>query len=416
MNNSIKFQFLGGVEEVGRLSMVLDLEDSIFLFEYGMSPGKPPEYPMRPPDIDAIFLTHCHLDHSGMIPWLFRKDGQKIFTTQLTGELSNLLHKDSIKIAKSEGYANPYSNSEVKKAKNNVVPVKPNQNKPLSENLDLKMHDAGHIPGSLMYELVGDKKILFTGDINTVDTRIVKGNNPVDCDILFLEGTYAGRDHPKKRQEIEKELLDRIDEVIRRGGVAVLPAFAVSRSQEIAMVLRKSGYNIWFDGMGRKVSKIFLRHSKYLRSPNDLKKSLNKINFIHSDHGRKLAANKADVILTSSGMMDGGPVLSYMNKLKNDPKSGVILTGYQVPDSNARLLVDRGMLDFYGVKEKISCSVDYFDLSAHAGHSELIDFAKKCNPEKIVLMHSENREALVKPLSDFAEVSVPRTGEIVELK
>jgi len=416
MNNNITFQFLGGVEEVGRLSMVLDLEDSRFLFEYGMNPGKPPEYPMQPPDVDMILLTHCHLDHSGMIPWLFIKNGQKIFTTDLTREVSTLLHNDSIKIAKSEGYATPYSPSEVKKAKNSVVPVKPNQNKPISENIELKTHDAGHIPGSLMFELVSDKKILFTGDINTIDTKIVKGTKPVDCDILFLEGTYAGRDHPKKREEIERDMLDKIDEVVRRDGVAVLPAFAVSRSQEIAMILRKSGYNVWFDGMGRKVSKLFLKYSKYLKSPENLKKSLNEINFIHSDHGRKLAVSKADVILTSSGMMDGGPVLNYMNKLRTDPKNGVILTGYQVPDSNARLLVDHGMLDFYGVKEKVSCSVDYFDLSAHAGHSELIDFAKKCNPEKIVLMHSENREELAKPLADFAEVLTPLTGEIVELK
>ncbi len=416
MNNGIKFQFLGGVEEVGKLSMVLDIADSKFLFEYGMSPGKPPEYPMHPPMVDMVFLTHSHLDHSGMIPWLFTRDGQKILTTNLTGEISNLLHKDSIKIAKSEGYAVPYSNAEVKKAKHSIIPVKPKQNKMLGENLDLKFHDAGHIPGSLMFEIIGDKKILFTGDINTDDTRIVKGTKPVDCDILFLEGTYAGRDHPKKREEIEKEMLDKIDEIIKRGGTAVLPAFAVSRSQEIAMILRKSGYNVWFDGMGRKVSKIFLRHSNYLRSPGDLKKAINKINMVHSDHGRKLAVKKADVILTSSGMMDGGPVLSYMNQLKNDTKSGVVLTGYQVPDSNARRLIDTGMLDFYGVKEKISCEVDYFDLSAHSGHSELIDFAKKCNPEKIVLMHSDNREALVEPLSEFSEVFMPSTGEMMELK
>jgi len=142
---------------------------------------------------------------------------------------------------------------------------------------------------------------------------------------------------------------------------------------------------------------------------------LNKLNMVHSDHGRKLALNKADVILTSSGMMDGGPVLSYMNKLKNDKKSAVLLTGYQVPESNARLLVEKHRLDFYGVQEKIECEVAYFDFSAHAGHSELIDFARKCNPEKIVLMHSDNREILVEPLKDFAEVYTPITGEILEI-
>ena len=213
---------------------------------------------------------------------------------------------------------------------------------------------------------------------------------------------------------MEKDLLDKIDEVVRRGGVTVLPAFAVARSQELAMILRKTGHNVWFDGMGRKVSKLFLKYPRYLRSADNLKKALDKINFVHSDHGRKLAL-KSEVIITSSGMMDGGPVLSYMRKLKNDPKSAVLLTGYQVEESNSRLLIDKGKLDFYGVREKIECEVQYFDFSAHAGHSELIEFAKGCNPEKIVLMHSDNRETLVKPLESIAEIYTPKTSEIVEL-
>ena len=415
MDNALKFRFLGGVEEVGRLAMVLETQDIKLLFEYGMSPGKPPKYPIPPPPIDMVLLTHAHLDHSGMIPFLFQQTDQEILTTSLTGEIINLLHKDSIKIAKSEGYAIPYTMNNVKEAKQAVNPIEPNQTRHIGENYELKAYSAGHIPGSLMFELVGEKKILFTGDFNVIDTRIVKGTKPVPCDYLFLEGTYAGRDHPKKREEVEKEMLDKIDEVVTRGGVAVMPAFAVSRSQELAMVLRKSGYNIWFDGMGKKVAKIFLKHSRHLRSPQNLKKALNKINMVHSDHGRKLAAQKADVILTSSGMMDGGPVLSYMHKLKDDPKSAVLLTGYQVPDSNARLLVDKGMLDFYGVREKVECEVVYYDFSAHAGHSELIDFARKCSPEKVILMHSDNREALVEPLQEFAEVLIPGTNEQIAL-
>jgi len=414
MNNGLKFHFLGGVEEVGRLAMVLELGENKLLFEYGMSPGKPPEYPLPPPPIDLVLLTHAHLDHSGMIPWLFSRYDQNILTTKLTGEISNLLHKDSIKIAKSEGYAVPYSTSDLKEAKNSIIPIKPNETRKVGEDFDIIFHDAGHIPGSLMFELVADKKLLFTGDFNTDDTRLVKGTRPVDCDILFLEGTYAGRDHEKKRDEIEKDFLDKIDEVVKRGGVAVLPAFAVARSQEIALVLKNSGYNIWFDGMGRKVSKIFLKYKNYLRSTEDLKKALNKMNMVHSDQGRKLAL-KADVILTSSGMMEGGPVLTYANKLKDDPKSAFLLTGYQVEGTNARLLVDKGRLNFYGVTEKINCEVQYFDFSAHAGHSELIEFARKCNPEKVVIMHSENREALVEPIKEFAEVITPSTGELINL-
>lgn len=414
MNNGIKFQFLGGVEEVGRLAMVLETHDIKLLFEYGMSPGKPPTYPLPAPPVDLVLLTHAHLDHSGMIPWLFSRNDQKILTTKLTGEITDLLHKDTINIAKSEGYAIPYNKADVKEAKNSIIPIELSERRNIGDAYEVICHSAGHIPGSVMFELIADKKILFTGDLNVIDTRIVKGTKPVDCDILFLEGTYAGRDHPKKREELEKDLIEKIDEVVKRGGIAILPAFAVSRSQELAMVLRNSGFNVWFDGMGKKVSKMFLKYPKYLRSSENLKKALNKLNLVHSDQGRKLAL-KSEVIITSSGMMDGGPVLNYMNKLKNDPRSAVLLTGYQVEDSNARLLVDRGKLNFYGVLEKIECEVQYFDLSAHAGHSELIEFAMKCNPEKIVLMHSDNREVLVGPLKEFAEVYTPNTGEMVEL-
>jgi putative mRNA 3-end processing factor len=414
MNNSFKIQFLGGVEEVGRLAMVLQIHDIKLLFEYGMSPGKPPSYPLPAPPVDLVLLTHAHLDHSGMIPWLFSKNHQKILTTKVTGEITHLLHKDTIGIAKSEGYAIPYSKSNIQEAKSSVIPIELSEQRSIGEVVDVITHSAGHIPGSVMFELVSDKKILFTGDFNVVDTRIAKKCKPVDCDILFLEGTYAGREHPKKRDELEKELLDKIDEVVTRGGVAILPAFAVSRSQEIAMILKNSGFNVWFDGMGRKVAKIFLRYPRYLRSAEELKKAWNKLNLVHSDQGRKLAV-KSDVIITSSGMMDGGPVLNYMNKLKNDPKSAVLLTGYQVDNSNARLLVDKKKLNFYGVVENVECEVQYFDLSAHAGHSELIEFARKCNPEKIVLMHSDNREALIDPLKEFSEVIAPKTGELLEL-
>lgn len=415
MNNGLKIQFLGGAEEVGSLSMLLDTEDdNRFLFEYGMTPSDPPTYPLPAPPVDMVFLTHAHLDHSGMIPWLFSSYDQTILATELTAEIGNLLHDDSIKIAKQEGFAIPFRKADIKNARNSFDYVKPNQKRKLTENYDLKFHDAGHIPGSLMFELIGDKRIVFTGDINTQDTHLVKSVKPVDCDILILEGTYAGRDHPKKRSVLEKELIDKIDEVNKRGGIAILPAFAVSRSQEILMILRNAGFNIWFDGMGKKVSKIFLKHPKFLRNPGELKKAMKNVNLVYSDHGRKLAMN-ADVIVTSSGMMDGGPILSYMKQLKDNRKNAVLLTGYQVEETNSRLLVDKKLLDFYGVREKVECEVQYYDFSAHAGHSELIDFAKKCNPEKIVLMHSDQRELLKKDMEDIAEIYMPNKGEVINV-
>jgi len=405
----MKCQFLGGSDEVGNLAMVLELEDMRFLFDYGMSPGKPPKFPLPPPPIDLTFLTHSHLDHCGMIPWLCSQSDHRIIATEPTAVVSNLLQKDTVKIAQMDGYSIPFNSADVREAEHSFVPVEPGKMRDLGENYSVRFHSAGHIPGSLMFELVGEKRLLFTGDLNVIDTRLVRGTKPVPCDMLFMEGTYAGREH-ENRQQMERAFLEKIEEVVNRGGTVIIPAFAVARSQELLLVLKNAGYDVWFDGMGKKISKLYLKYPKYLRSVDDLKKAFKKVNVVHSEHGRKMAM-KGPVIITSSGMMDGGPVLSYMNKLKNDRKSAVLLTGYQIEGTNSRLLIEKGKLNFYGVVEKVDCEVQYYDFSAHAGHSELVEFAKQCKPEKIILFHSADRAPLVESLKDTAEVLTPMKGE-----
>jgi len=405
----MKCQFLGGSDEVGNLAMVLELEDMRFLFDYGMSPGKPPTFPLPPPPIDLTFLTHSHLDHCGMIPWLCSQSDHRIIATEPTAVVSNLLQKDTVKIAQMDGYSIPFNNADVKEAEHSFVPVEPGKMRDLGENYSVRFHSAGHIPGSLMFELIGEKRLLFTGDLNVIDTRLVRGTKPVPCDMLFMEGTYAGREH-ENRQQMERAFIEKIEQVVNRGGTVIIPAFAVARSQELLLVLKNAGYDVWFDGMGKKISKLYLKYPKYLRSVDDLKKAFKNVNIVHSDHGRKMAM-KGPVIITSSGMMDGGPVLSYMNKLKNDRKSAVLLTGYQIEGTNSRLLIEKGKLNFYGVVEKVDCEVQYYDFSAHAGHSELVEFAKQCKPEKIILFHSANRAPLVESLKDTAEVLTPMKGE-----
>ena len=136
---------------------------------------------------------------------------------------------------------------------------------------------------------------------------------------------------------------------------------------------------------------------------------------VHSYYGRKHAL-RGDVIITTSGMLDGGPVLFYLNHLKSDKKSAVFLTGYQVEGTNGRLLMEKGRVDISGVKEKVEAEVKFFDFSAHAGHSELRDFANKCSPSRIILFHSDDREPLASDLQeDGYEVLLPNSGEEISL-
>lgn len=116
MDPAITCQFLGGSDEIGNLAMVLEIGDMRFLFDYGMSPGKPPSFPLPPPPVDLMFLSHSHLDHCGMIPWLCSQSDQTIVATEPTAVVSNLLQKDTVKIAQMDGYSVPFDNGDVKEA------------------------------------------------------------------------------------------------------------------------------------------------------------------------------------------------------------------------------------------------------------------------------------------------------------
>ncbi len=409
MINMIRAQFLGGAEEVGSLGLYMEIGELRLLFDYGLTPSKPPAYPLPAPPVDSLFLTHVHLDHSGMLPKISTAYEANIYATEPTNAVLPLMLNDTIKVANLEGFPIPYTKEEVENTVESLIPVE--YGKPVElGSLDIIPHTAGHIPGSAMYEIKGEKTILFTGDIQTVNTHLVWGTKPVKTDVLIMESTYAGREHPS-RDEVEKKFIEKIEETVEMGGKAIVPVFAVGRTQEIMMILAKTDFEVWIDGMGRFITNLFLQYPQYLRAAKKLKKARNKMNIVKRRSDRRKAL-KGEVIVATGGMLEGGPVLHYINHLKNDKRSGILLTGYQVEGTNGRLLMDEGILELYGIKEKIDMEINFFDFSAHAGHSELLEFAEKCDPEKIILMHGDNREALAKDLRamDF-EVFLPKNGE-----
>jgi putative mRNA 3-end processing factor len=401
--------FLGGGNEVGRLGVLLQVDGSKILFDYGMTASDPPKYPMPSPPIDMMLLTHAHLDHSGMIPWLTSRYDVPIMSTSVSREVGLLLMQDSVKIAEAEGYPQPYNSSDVRVAGHRFDEIRYGDTVSVGR-MRIEAHSAGHIPGATMYEMHGKRSTLVTGDIHTLDTRLVLGAKPVKCDNLIMESTYSGRNHPS-RLKTEYSFIKKIEEITNRGGTVVIPSFAVGRTQEILLLLRDSGLEFWLDGMGKKVNKIYLSFPEYVRSGKRLRQAILRTHEVRNVHARARAM-KGDVIVTTSGMLDGGPVLSYIDNIRNDPKSAILLTGYQVEGTNGSKLLETGMLEFQGVNERVNCEVMKFDFSAHAGHDELIAFAKGCSPHKIVLMHGDNREILAGDLrAQGFEVLLPMNGE-----
>ena len=193
----------------------------------------------------------------------------------------------------------------------------------------------------------------------------------------------------------------------------LIPCFAVGRTQEIMLLLKDLGYEMWVDGMGRAVTRLFLDYPEYLKDARQLRNAKKRFHEVRRPANRD-AAIKGQIIVTTGGMLDGGPVLRYLNQLRNDPKSAVLLVGYQAEDTNGRLLMEQGCVMIDGEMVKIECELQKYDFSAHADHSQIVDFVKACDPDNVIIMHSENREAFLDDLSDY-NVILPQTGEEFEL-
>src|SRR2546422_5194624 len=400
-------ELLGGAAHVGRLGMVLRDGPTTTLFDYGMLPARPPLYPIEAPPVDAAFLSHAPLDPSGMIPWLTGHHRTDVFATPPTLDVADLLLEDSLKVAAAEGFNAPFSSRDVEDARHYFQTIDFEETVEVG-GLEVTLHSAGHIPGATMFEVNGHETTVFTGDLQTISTDLVLGAKPVKCDTLVIESTYAGRQHPD-RLKSEYEFLQFVDAIVRIGGIAVVPAFAVGRTQEVLMCLARKRFEVFLDGMGKEVNSIYVDHHGYTRSTKKLRQAMNRTQVVHSPRGAEKAL-AGEVIVTTSGMLDGGPVLRYLKAIKDDPNSGLCLTGVQVPGTNGRRLGDEGVVESHGGLVKPRCQVRKFDFSAHAGHDQLLAFIEACDPKRVVLMHGDNRQALADAL-DGREVLLPLEGQ-----
>jgi len=401
--------FRGAALEVGRSCIEVKTDKSKILLDCGVKLGKDIEYPLLDnsiKDIDKVFVSHAHLDHSGSLPILFSKRiDVPIITTELTKKLVKVLLKDMIRISETENRKIPYNYHDIKETMRYTIPLGYKEKK-YYKDFSYELFSAGHIPGSasILLNYENGKNILYTGDIKLRNTRLTKGADlsytKDDINVLIIESTYGNSIHPD-RKAVELSFIQKIKEVLFRGGVALIPVFAVDRAQEIALILNDYDINapIYMDGMAVEVTKLMLKYRDMLNEANQLEKALENIKLIEKSEDRVKAvenlSKNGGVVITTAGMLDGGPILYYLKLFMHDPKNALLLTGYQVRDSNGRHLIETGKLFIEKEEIKPNLEVCLYNFSCHAGMDELHEIIKKVNPELLIIQHGEEVQATI---------------------
>ncbi|MED5273547.1 MAG: MBL fold metallo-hydrolase [Candidatus Thermoplasmatota archaeon] len=414
----VRFHFLGGAGEVGNVGCVLeDNTGTRLLIDYGLAPTKPPRYPSEAPPVKNAIMTHAHIDHIGMAPWL-ASHGTTLHGTDLTAAVSEIMWADTYKVSDIEGYPLAWDKRDMEVALDSWVPHQ------FGSWFDVgqwrcRLHPAGHIPGAAMIEIeTPATTILWTGDIDTRDSPNALRAQPMDCDILCLEGTYGGRTHPDRAEE-EARFVNRVLEVVSRGGTALVPAFASGRGQDILRILHKEtpSLNVHYDGMGTRVTREWLGCPEFIRDHKAMESAYRWAKRVTGKSDRKKALD-ADVIVTTSGMLDGGPALWYLNRLRHGGSNAILLTGYQAEGSGGRRLLERGSLRIFGNQTPIPLEIDKFDLSNHADHPSLCEFASKCKPDHVIIFHADEPAtmALAADIAQETKVHTPTNNDTLEIQ
>jgi putative mRNA 3-end processing factor len=389
----VKISFLGACREVGRSAVLIESSkgDNVIL-DYGIRFS---EEERLPQDIDVpytngIALSHCHVDHSGGLPYLYKRHNCPLYTNPVSLHVTEILLRDMINISK---YPYPFGMNELQKMRSNARFIENGITHKVSDNIHITFYNAGHIPGSVSILVnVDDKRILYTGDFNTIETNLIKSanfNNLLELDAIITESTYALKEHPP-RQELEREFIGKVIEVVENGGNVLIPAFGVSRSQEILLILNKFNFQgkIYLDGLAREVSKAYMQFPTEFKNYSFFNKSLKRAHYVKGFDRKKIIKKSSSVIISPSGMLKGGAAIDYVKKILHDPYSAIYFVGYQVEGNPGRTLLDDGVFLYEDrlnqnlINIKAECDIDYFDFSSHADKNLLHQYANNARFKK----------------------------------
>ncbi len=456
----VRITYLGGARQVGRSSILLQTPESRVLLDCGLDVTKndasayphleAPEFDIQ--ELDAVVVSHAHIDHSGLIPYLF-KFGYRgpVYCTEPTRDIMALLQLDTIKIAHGEGKEPLYTSDDVKEMVKHTITLNYEEVTDITPDVRITLYNAGHILGSAMVHIhIGNglHNMLYSGDIKFTKTHLLSpaATRFPRLETLLIESTYGARDAIlSSPREQDKILSDIVINTVKRGGKILMPTLGSGRGQEVIILVQKlinegkiPKIPIYIDGMVWDITAIYTAYPEYL---NNTVKQL----IFHRDNNPFLADNIKQVgsqkerkqlieeegpciILATSGMLVGGPSVEYLKQLAEDKRHSLVFTCYQGEGSLGRRIQNGEReiaMNGGGNRQeiiKINMEVHRIEISGHADRRELMSFAQRCNPRprRVIINHGEERRCLELASgihkSMRVETIVPKNLEAIRLK
>ena len=431
--SEVSLMTLGGFSQVGRSSMLLTTRESKILIDCGVNPGARTALESYPrldwanitlDELDGVVISHAHLDHTGFLPALF-KYGYKgpVYCTEPTLPMMNLIQLDAIKVAAAQGKVPLYSERDVKQVMKQTITLPYGTVTDISPDIKLVFSNAGHILGSATCHFHignGDHNFVYSGDLKFGKTMLLESAswNYPRVETLLIESTYGAKeDIMPTREEVEGSFMKSVNETLRNGGKVLIPIPAVGRAQELLMVIdlyMKAGQivecPVFMEGMIAEATSIHEAFPEYLA--RELRQKILETddnpfdseyftNIEHADGREEVLREGPCIIIATSGMLEGGPVLEYFKNIAPIQKNKILFVSYQVNGTLGRRVLDGSrQVSILGKDGRIeiiniNCATEKLDgFSGHSDYNQLMSFVHKLRPKlrRVLVNHGERRK------------------------
>ena len=458
-NKEVYIFCLGGVKQVGRSCFIVMTSESKIMLDCGINPGENnaiDAYPridwfdFKLEDLDAIIISHAHIDHQGFLPTLFKYgyDGP-VYCTEPTLPLMNLLQLDSVKISQNNGVYCPYEIRDINEIIKHCITLPYGKPTDISPDTTITLNNAGHIMGSATVHLniSGAHNILYSGDYKYAKTQLLDSavSNYPRVETLITESTYgASSDLMPDQRVVYNSFTENINQTLTNGGKVLIPVPAVGRAQEIMLVLDKEMKEgrlieapIYIEGMISEASAIHMSYAHYLGQ--EVRRSVSHgINPFQSEYftvvngwGKRdevLKDQNPAIIMATSGMLEGGPSVEYFKEIATKENNKMIFVSYQINGTLGRRVLD-GNTNEVSMMEKngkvkvipLKCKTQKIDgFSGHSDFNQILNFVSRIKPKRVLVNHGERTKSENTASTIYNKLgirsSVPDNREILKLR